>query len=60
MKKIAFSSVALAIVVIALLPTRALALGGCVDSPEEPTLALGLLGIGAAAATYLKARFGRK
>jgi len=60
MKKIALSSVGLAVVILALLPARALAVGGCVDSPEEPTVALGLLGITAATATYLKARFGRK
>jgi hypothetical protein len=42
---------------IALVPTRAWAAGGCVDSPEEPTLALGLLGITVSAVTYFRARF---
>jgi len=46
--------------VLLLTPIRALAIGGCSDSPEEPTVALGLLGVTLAAAPYLKARFRRK
>lgn len=30
--------------------------GGCVDSPENPTLVLGLLGAGAAGLPWLKAQ----
>ena len=47
-------------VLLSLAPTTALAQQGCVNSPEEPTLALGLLGLTVSAVTYFRARFGRK
>lgn len=48
-----------AVLSLMLLTTTAFAgsLGGCVDSPENPTLLLGLLGGGAASVPWLRARF---
>lgn len=38
----------------------AYAIDGCVDSPENPTLLLGLLGGAAAGVPWLRARFKRR
>ena len=35
---------------------QAIALGGCVDSPENPSVVLGLLGAGAATLPWLRAQ----
>jgi hypothetical protein len=49
-----------AVVLLATLPVSALATSGCVDSPEEPTVALGLIGLAVSARAYFKARAARK
>jgi XrtJ-associated TM-motif-TM protein len=56
MKKFA----ALLFVLLVLIPLAAHAQNGCVDSPENPTLILGLVGGAAAAISCLRPRFIKK
>jgi len=59
--KIRFFALPLAAMILADLcfsqPSFAVHLGGCVNSPENPTLILGLLGGAAAAIPLIRARF---
>jgi XrtJ-associated TM-motif-TM protein len=45
-----------AVALTALAATPAFALGGCADSPENPTWILGLLGAAAAGAPWLRGK----
>lgn len=60
MKPSTLNTVILVGSLLVLVPGRVLAIGGCVDSPEEPTLALGLLGFALFAAPLIRARMGRR
>ena len=58
MKKLGFIlPIALLIVAAAALPAHAQD-GGCVDSPENPTAILALVGMAAVGMNHLRARFG--
>jgi XrtJ-associated TM-motif-TM protein len=49
---------ALFVALLVLLPVLAHAQNGCLDSPENPTALLGLVGFAAGAACWLRARRG--
>ena len=46
----------IAVSFVVLTTRSAYALGGCVDSPEDPTVVMGMLGLGAAAAPMVWTR----
>jgi XrtJ-associated TM-motif-TM protein len=56
MKRMKFL-LAISIVLLATSPLRLHALDGCVDSPEDPTAVLALVGVAAAFGEYARRRF---
>lgn len=50
---------ALLFAILVMLPILAHAQGGCIDSPENPTAVLGIVGGAAGALVYLRARISR-